>query len=82
VSAISRPIAQWCLPLRRQQAGRLGSTAINAAGAVSQKPIAANSAIAEARRTVSFYGGCAGLGNRHPVCHTVCYVAARAHPVI
>jgi hypothetical protein len=56
-SGRSAPIAQRCAPVRRQQAGRLDSAASNAAGAISQKPMVANSVIAEARRTVSYYTG-------------------------
>jgi hypothetical protein len=51
------PMAQRWAPLRRQHAGRTDAACIQTAGAISNKPIAANRVIADTRRTVPYYSG-------------------------
>ena len=48
-------VLQWCIPLRRQQAGRLSSAPKAIAGLNSEKLIRASSKMAEMRRKNLYY---------------------------
>lgn len=46
-------VEQWCTPIRRQHSGRFDSAPLKPKGAINEEQIAANTKIAEVRRTAS-----------------------------
>jgi hypothetical protein len=56
-----------CVPLRRQQAGRVDAASSNTPGAISEKPITASRTRVDARCTVPWYILPLYLGNRKRV---------------